>query len=84
MMAACEMTLEDGTEGRPTCLGDKSQLRARDPFPLKTLTRIDRCTDRCVMLHHSDAKEGNVILKLFQMLKHYSLSKLHMHNIIII
>jgi len=32
MMAACDMTLEGGTSGRPTCLGDKSQTRARDPL----------------------------------------------------
>ena len=33
MMAACDMTLEGGTGERPTCLGDKSRPRARDPFP---------------------------------------------------
>jgi len=36
------------------------------------LIRMDRPTDRCVMLHHSDVKEEKVILKLFQVLKHHS------------
>ena len=36
MMATCDMTLEGGTSGRPTCLGDKSRPRAHDPlFPLE-------------------------------------------------
>jgi len=35
-MAACDMTLEGGTGGRPSCLGDKPRPRVRDPlFPLK-------------------------------------------------
>ena len=38
MTAACDMvimTLEAGTARRPTCLGDKSRPRARDPFLLE-------------------------------------------------
>jgi len=35
-MAACDMTLEGETGGRPTCLCDKSRPWVRDPlFPLE-------------------------------------------------
>ena len=39
MMAASDMvimTLVGGTGGRPTCLGDKSRPKARDPFPRRS------------------------------------------------
>ena len=35
-------------------------------------------------LYHLDAKDGNVILELFQVLKHNFLRKLCVHNVIII
>jgi len=57
-MTACDITLEGGTSGRPTCLGDKSRPRAHDPFPYKILTRMGGFIDRHVVLHHSDVKEG--------------------------
>ena len=47
-------------------------------------SRPDHMRKTKFKLYHSDAKEENVILELFQVLKHKFLRKLHVHNIIII
>ena len=46
----------------PTCLGDKSRTQAGDltsQTPLEDPTEGIRTTNRCNVVHHSEAKEGN-------------------------
>ena len=57
------ITLDRGAElGRPTCLGDKSRAQGDDLIsqtPLEDPDEGIRTTDRCVVQHRSEAKEGN-------------------------
>ena len=53
--------------GRPTCLGDKSRTQGGDLIrqtPLEDPNEGIRTTDRCVVLHRSEAKEGDYSFEL--------------------
>jgi len=57
------ITLDIGAGmGRPTCLGDKSRTKGGDLIrqtPLEDPDEGIRTTDRCIVLYHYEAKEGN-------------------------
>ena len=69
------ITLDSGTGlGKPTCMGDKSHTQGGDltsQTPLEDSDEGVRTIDRCVVLHRSEAKEGNYNFELsFKMVKY--------------